>query len=234
MHKYNVFVAENGEQAIEIANQNVIDLIISDVHMPVMDGFELCHHVKTTLIMSHIPVILLTAKTSYVYQEKGYDTGADAYITKPFDANILEVRVDNLLKTRSNLIRKFKKDAILVPKELTATSPDEVFLGRAIAVVEQNIGTEDFNASMFISEMNMSRTVIYTKLKVLTGQNISTFIRTIRLKKAGQLIIQTSMNISEIAYEVGFNDLKYFRECFKDFFKLTPSEYKRKHIKDNL
>ncbi|WP_353136211.1 two-component regulator propeller domain-containing protein [Pseudopedobacter sp.] len=225
--KYNVFVAENGEQAILLAQQNPIELIISDIQMPVMDGFALCNNIKNTLMTSHIPVILLTAKTSHIHQEKGYQTGADAYITKPFNADILEVRVNNLLTTRANLIRKFKKDAILEPKELTVTSPDEIFLEKAIAVVEKNITSENFNTSMFIDQMNMSRTVIYTKLKALTGQNISTFIRTIRLKKAGQLISQTKMNVSEIAYQVGFNDLKYFRECFKEFFKVTPSEYKK-------
>ena len=226
--KYNVFVANDGKPAMAIAHQHPIDLIISDIQMPVMDGFELCHTIKTTLITSHIPVILLTAKTSPTHQEKGYLTGADAYITKPFDAKILETRVDNLLKTRANLIRKFKQDTILEPKKLTITSPDELFLEQAISVVEQNISNPNFNVSTFIEEMNMSRTVIYTKLKTLTGQNLSTFIRTIRLKKAALLLTQTNMNISQIAYEVGFNDLKYFRESFREQFNATPSEYKRK------
>lgn len=225
--KYNVFIAGNGEQAIAISHQNPIDLIVSDIQMPVMDGFELCHNIKTTLLTSHIPVILLTAKTSSIHQEKGYNIGADAYITKPFDATILEIRVDNLLKTRASLIRKFKQDIILEPKKLNITSPDEIFLEKAIDIVEQNITNPDFNAGMFIEQMNMSRTVIYTKLKALTGQNLSAFIRTIRLKKAGLLMSQTNMNVSQIAYEVGFNDLKYFRECFKEFFKVTPSEYKK-------
>lgn len=227
--KYTIFLAENGKQAISIAQENPIDLIISDVSMPVMDGFELCHTIKTTLTTSHIPVILLTAKTSPTHQEKGFDTGADAYITKPFNANILETRVNNLLQTRRNLIRKFKKDIILEPKKLEITSADEIFLKKAIALVEENITNQNFNTGTFIDHMNMSRTVIYTKIKALTGQNISTFIRTIRLKKASIMITQTNMNISQIAYEVGFNDLKYFRKCFKDFFKLNPSEYKRKY-----
>jgi len=197
--------------------------------MPDMDGFELCDKIKTTLITSHIPVILLTAKTSPTDQKRGYYTGADAYITKPFNVDILELRVDNLLKTRENLIRKFKNDLILEPKELTITSPDETFLAEAIAAVEENISNPDFNVSMFIDQMNTSRTVIYTKLKALTGQNLSTFIRTIRLKKAAMLLTQTNMNISQIAYEVGFNDLKYFRESFKELFSMTPSEYKRKN-----
>ncbi|MEY3500200.1 MAG: hypothetical protein RL308_1869, partial [Bacteroidota bacterium] len=231
--KYNVFVAENGEQAIEIANKNAIDLIISDINMPIMDGFDLCENIKTTLITSHIPVILLTAKTSSTHQDKGYIIGADAYITKPFNSSILVTRVDNLLKSRANLISKFKKDLILEPKNLTVTSADELFLETAISIVEKNITNQDFNTKIFTEEMNMSRTVLYTKLKALTGQNLSEFIRMIRLKKSGQLLIQTQMNISQIAFEVGFNDLKYFRECFKEYFEVTPSEYKRKMSNEN-
>ena len=229
--RYGVFTAKNGEDALAIAHQETIDLIVSDVQMPIMDGFELCRHIKTTLICSHIPVILLTAKTSPVHQEKGYRTGADAYITKPFNAEILALRVDNLLKTRANLVRKFKQDTILEPKKLTISSPDELFLEKAISIVEQHINNPDFNVSAFIDQMNMSRTVIYTKLKALTGQNLSTFIRLIRLKKASTLITQTQMNVSQVAYEVGFNDLKYFRESFKELYKVTPSEYKRQQHK---
>lgn len=227
--KYNLFTADNGEQAIIIAENNPIDLIITDVSMPIMDGFELCKHIKTTLITSHIPVIMLTAKTSQTHQEKGFSIGANAYITKPFKANLLETRVDNLLKTRANLVRKFKKDIILKPKELTITSTDELFLQKAIKVVEENITNPEFNTNMFIELMGMSRTVLYTKLKALTGQNLSTFIRIIKLKRAGQLISKTKMNISQIAYEVGFNDLKYFRKCFKEFFKELPSKYREKN-----
>ena len=231
--KYVVFVASNGEEAITIANKNAIDLIISDINMPVMDGFELCENIKTTLVTSHIPIILLTAKTSLMHQERGYTIGADAYIIKPFKSSILITRVDNLLKSRANLITKFKKDVILEPKNLTATSADEIFLETAISIVEKNITNQNFDTKIFIEQMNMSRTVLFTKLKALTGQNLSEFIRVIRLKKSGQLIIQTNMNISQIAFEVGFNDLKYFRECFKDFFEVTPSEYKRKMSEEN-
>ncbi len=230
---YQVFTAGDGNEALEIALHHTIDLIISDVSMPGMDGFELCDKIKTTLITSHIPVLLLTAKTSPKDQKRGYYIGADAYITKPFNVDILELRVNNLLKTRENLIRKFKNDLILEPKELTITSPDEAFLSKAITLVEENITNADFNVSTFIDEMNTSRTAIYTKLKALTGQNLSTFIRTIRLKKAAILLSQTNMNISQIAYEVGFNDLKYFRESFKEYFQLTPSEYKRKNANPN-
>ena len=231
--KYNIFEANNGLEAIDIAKTAPIDLIISDIMMPIMDGFELCKIIKTTITTSHIPIILLTAKTSPVHKGQGYKLGANAYITKPFDAHILEVRVDNLLKSRENLISKFKKDLILKPKELTITSSDEKFLEKAIQIVEKNIADSEFNVYMFTEQMNMSRSVLFRKIKALTGQSISSFIRTIKIKRAGQLLTKTSMNISEIAYEVGFNDLKYFRKCFKNEFKEVPSDYRNLHSKPN-
>lgn len=224
--KYNVFQAENGAKAIDVAKTNDIDLIISDVMMPIMDGIEMCNELKTNIKTSHIPVILLTAKTSQEAQKSGYQIGADAYITKPFDANILEVRVVNLLKSRKNLIDKFKKDIILQPKELTVTSADEMFLKKAIDIVEQNLSNPEFEIADFIEEMGTSRSVLYRKLKALTDQSISEFIKTIKLKRAAQLIKQTDMNISEIAFDLGFNDLKHFRKSFKKVFNTLPSQYR--------
>jgi len=230
--KHNIYTAENGNTAISIANNKNIDVIISDIMMPVMDGLELCKQIKSNITTSHIPIILLTAKTDSAHQKDGYQFGADAYITKPFDAAILEVRVDNLLNTRSNLISKFKKDIILTPKELTVTSADEIFLEKAIQIIEENITDPEFNVHVFTKQMNMSRSVLYRKFKALTNQSITEFIRTIKLKKAGQLIANTKMHISEIAYEVGFSDLKYFRKCFKVQFNDVPSNYRNIHSGD--
>lgn len=224
--KYNVLDASNGEEGVLIAKKNPVDLIVSDVMMPVMDGFQLCKTIKTDILTSHIPIILLTAKTSPIHRKEGYKYGADAYITKPFDATILEVRVDNLLNSRKSLISKFKKDIILKPKELTITSADELFLKKAIEIVESNISDVDFNVNVFTEQMNMSRSVLYRKFKAITDQSISEFVRTIKLKRAGQLLSQTNMNVSEIAYEVGFNDLKYFRKVFKKQFDELPSKYR--------
>lgn len=232
--KYNIFESENGKNGIEIAKDKPIDLIISDIMMPIMDGFELSKQLKSNIRTSHIPIILLTAKTSLIHREEGYRTGADAYITKPFDATILEVRVDNLLKSRQSLISKFKKDIILKPKELTITSADEQFLEKAIKVVEDNISDSEFNVYAFTDQMHMSRSVLFRKLKALTDQSITTFIRTIKLKRAGQLLAQTKMNVSEVAYEVGFNDLKYFRKCFKKLFNEVPSDYRNKNNQNTI
>lgn len=223
---HNILEAENGKIALDIAKRSDIDLIISDVMMPIMNGMELCEKIKTDVITSHIPVLLLTAKTSKDSQKEGYKIGADAYVTKPFDANILEQKVKNLLKTRENLIKKFKKDIILKPKELKITSADEIFLKKSISLIEENINNSDFSINDFITEMGMSRSALYRKLKALTGQSITEFIRTIKLKRAAQLIAQTKLTISEIAFDLGFNDLKHFRKSFKKLFNELPSQYR--------
>jgi DNA-binding response OmpR family regulator len=226
---YTVYEAENGQKALEFANKKSIDLIISDVMMPVMDGIEFCSRIKTNILTSHIPVILLTAKTSEESQKSGYKTGADAYITKPFDTNLLEVRVNNILRSRKSLIEKFKKDTILEPKELTATSADEVFLQKAIDLIEKNMTNAEYTINDFIAEMNMSRSVLYRKLKALTDQSITEFIKTIKLKRAAQLILKTQLSISEIAFDLGFNDLKHFRISFQKLFHELPSQYRTNH-----
>ncbi|MBL4745281.1 MAG: response regulator [Flavobacteriaceae bacterium] len=226
LSKYNILEAKNGKEGFKIAKENIINLIISDIKMPEMDGFELCNHLKKDITTSHIPVILLTAKTSQFHYTKGYEIGADAYITKPFNSHLLEIRVHNLIKSRKNLINKFKKDTILNPKELTATSADENFLEKAIQIVEVNMSNPDFTIHEFTREMHMSRSGLYKKLKSLTGQSVNEFVRTIKLKRAGQLISNTKMNISEIAYNLGFSDLKHFRKTFKNLFKELPSEYR--------
>ncbi|WP_242204237.1 hybrid sensor histidine kinase/response regulator transcription factor [Aestuariivivens insulae] len=224
--KYNLFEAPDGKSAIEIAQSYHIDLIISDVMMPVMDGIEMCHEIKSNIKTSHIPVILLTARTSNDAQKEGYMIGADAYITKPFDATILEVRVANILQTRKKFIEKFKKDIILQPKEVTVTSTDELFLEKAIGLIEENMSNAEFAISDFITEMGMSRSALYRKLKALTDQSITEFIRTIKLKRAAQLMVASDMSISEIAFDLGFNDLKYFRQSFQKLFNQLPSEYR--------
>ena len=227
--KYNIFEAENGKTAIEIAKKEDITLIISDVMMPIMNGFELSEKIKTNIITSHIPIILLTAKNSETHKEQGYRIGADAYITKPFDADVLEIRVHNIIQFRENIIKKFKKDKILKPKELTNSSADELFLQKAFNLVEENLSNSDFTIQFFISKMNMSRSVLYRKLKALTNQSITEFIRTIKIKRAAQLIINTNLSISEIALDLGFNDLKHFRNSFKKLFNELPSQYRIKN-----
>jgi len=227
---FNIIEANNGKKGIKKAQKFPVDIIISDVMMPKMDGMEMCHQLKSDILTSHIPIILLTARTSSKMQKKGYETGADVYLTKPFDIHLLRLQVENLLKSRKHLIEKFKKNLLVEPSEITVVSADEEFLTKAMGIIEENISNSDFNVSSFINQMNMSQSVLYRKLKVLTGQSISEFVRTIRLKRAGQLLLKTSSGVSEIAYDVGFNDLKYFRKCFKSVFNQTPSQYRKPNI----
>jgi signal transduction histidine kinase/DNA-binding response OmpR family regulator len=230
---YNIYEAANGKSALELVQDKEIDIILSDVMMPIMDGIELCNQIKTNVITSHIPVVLLTAKSSQETQHSGYRLGADLYITKPFDINILELRIANLLKLRKRFADKFKKDIILEPKELTFTSTDELFLKNVIDIVNKNLTNPNFNMNELIDQMGVSRSVLYRKLKAITGQSASEFIKNMKLKRAAQLIMKSNMNISEIAFELGYSDLKHFRKSFKEKFNVLPSEYKHTP-KDNI
>ncbi|MFB9057824.1 two-component regulator propeller domain-containing protein [Mariniflexile ostreae] len=224
---FNVYESGNGEDGINSAQLNPIDIIVSDVMMPEMDGMEMCSKIKSDIRTSHIPVILLTARTSSKIQKVGYEKGADIYLTKPFDGETLKLQAKNILKSRRYLIDKFKKDILLSPKNITAISTDEIFLKKAMEIVENNLSDAEFNVNAFIDKMYMSQSVLFRKIKALTGMSISEFIRSIRLKKAGQLLTHTDMTITEISFYIGFNDLKYFRKCFKSAFNTTPSKYRK-------
>ena len=222
---YNLIEAENGGQGFDQAIKHIPDLIISDVMMPGMDGFELTKKLKEDIRTSHIPVILLTAKAGDESKIKGLETGADAYVNKPFNTKELLVRAKNLIEQRQKLREKFKKNITIDPSEVTVTSIDENFLRNAGKIVEKHIDDSEFSVEQFSREMFMDRNNLYRKLKKLINQSSSQFIRTIRLKRASQLLKQKAAPISEIAYMVGFEKPSYFTECFKKQFGVTPSEY---------
>lgn len=224
---FNVIVATNGIEGLEFSRNYEIDVIVSDLMMPKMDGLEMCENLKSDIRTSHIPVILLTARTSSKVQKKGYETGADIYITKPFNAETLKLQVHNILNSRRSLIEKFKKDILIEPKEITVVSADEEFLNKAMRIIEENFADPDFNVNGFTEKMFMSQSLLYRKIKILTGQSISEFIRTVRLKKACQLLQKTNLPVKNIVYDIGFNDVKYFRKCFSELFHMTPSEYRK-------
>lgn len=228
--KYTVYEANDGEQGLATALSIVPDLVITDLIMPKLDGIELCGHIRKDIKTSHIPVILLTARTSDMYKREGLTNGADDYITKPFNHEILLLKVNNLIASRRLMREKFKRDLVLQPKELTVTSVDDKFLQKAIGIVEDRISDQELGVTTFTYEFGISRTVLYKKVKALTGQSITEFIRNIRLKRAGQLLLKSDFQISEIAYKVGFNDLKYFRKCFKKMFKQTPTAYRNRNL----
>lgn len=225
VESYGVVEAEDGKQGFEKAVEIIPDIIISDVMMPEMDGFQFCEKIKTDIRTSHIPVILLTAKSSSESKVEGLETGADDYLTKPFDARELQVRVKNLIEQRERLRRRFQEQVLIQPADVTVTSVDSRFLKRAIEFVEAHIDDAELDVKQFSKEMALSRSQLNRKLRALTKQSVTEFVRCVRLKRAAQLLEHNSGNISEIAYTVGFGNPAYFAECFRKQFGVSPSKY---------
>lgn len=222
---FNVMLAPNGKDGLEMALEHYPDCIVSDMMMPVMDGIELTKILKNDVLISHIPVILLTAKSSEQSIIQGLDTDADGYITKPFKTGELIARIQNIIRNRRKLKEKFEKSITVDPSEVSVTSADEKFITKALKIVEKNIMATDFDVEQFCEAIGMSRTNLHRKLKALTNQSTTEFIRSIKMKRAAQLIQQKASSISEIAYQVGFNSLSYFTRCFKEYFNVPPSEF---------
>ncbi|MBN1118964.1 MAG: response regulator [Bacteroidales bacterium] len=223
--EYLVIEAEDGRQAFDKALDTVPDLIVADIMMPHTDGVELCRKIKNDERTSHIPLLLLTALTSKEKQLAGIAAGADDYIVKPFDMTLLKAKVDNLLYIRKALRERYSKEMLLKPKDIVLTSPDEKFLRKVIQVIERNIAKPDLDVDFLAKHVGVSRTQLYRKISALTDMAAKEFVKDIRLKRAAQLISQDKLNISEIAYEVGFNDISYFRKCFKEKFNMSASKY---------
>lgn len=221
--------ASDGEMGLSKAIEFIPDLVITDLMMPKMDGMEMCKKLKTDERTSHIPVIMLTAKASVEDRIEGLETGADAYVTKPFNIKELRVRVKNLIEQRKKLRERFSKDIKLEPKDIAITSADETFLNRALEIIESQMENSEFEVRDFQDEMGMSRMQLFRKIKALTDYSPSEFIRNLRLKRASQLMEQNYGNVAQITYKVGFNNLSYFAKCFKDLFEISPSEYLKKH-----
>jgi DNA-binding response OmpR family regulator len=200
--------------------------------MPVMDGYELCQKLKTDEKTSHIPVILLTARADMDSKIEGLETGADDFISKPFEQEELLVRIKNLIIQRSKLKERFMTNAaqiglkeLLQMPETGIGSMEQQFMLKAVNIVSENLPDPEFSVRLFADTMNMSRMQLHRKLVALTGQPAQVFIRTLRLKKAASLLAQKRGNVTEVAYEVGFNNLSYFARCFKDEYGISPSEY---------
>jgi signal transduction histidine kinase/AraC-like DNA-binding protein len=225
---YNVIQATNGQEALDKLNEIEIDLVISDVMMPVMDGLTLCRKIKENIDISHTPVLLLTAKSQIEDRIESYNAGADAYISKPFEMDVLIARLNSLLFNKQKRNQEFQSSLSIHPKDLENNSIDDQFLRAAIKLVEANLGNFDFTHEQLIDAMNTSKSTLYRKIKSLTGLAPSDFVRNIRLKHACLMLKSDTGNISDIAYSVGFNDPKYFSTCFKAEFGLTPREYIRK------
>lgn len=232
---YTVFLAEDGNEGFRIASEEIPDLIVSDVMMPGKDGLTLCKELKSQIITSHIPIILLTARSSTVFEIQGLETGADDYVTKPFNPTIIKARITNLLESRKNLrallLNKIQFEPTVIEVEKDA-STEGAFIHKAILLVENNIQNSSFSIDTMVDELNMSQSTLYRKIKSLTGLSLTSFIRSIRLKRAAHLILIDDLNLSQIAFEVGFNDYKYFKISFEKQFKCLPSKYKDKMTKN--
>lgn len=227
---YNIEEAENGMMALEMANKFEYDLIISDVMMPEMDGIELCKQLKGSIETSHIPIILLTAKSEIDSRIEGLDVGAESYITKPFHPRHLLVRVSKLIELRELLKGRYSKKISLGDiSETQATSPDELFMQKAIRVILEKMIDSEFNGDLLAGEMGVSRMGLHRKIKAMTGQSTGEFIRNIRLKKAAEMLKVQGRNVSEVCYDVGFSSPSYFTTCFAEVYKMTPSEYMKQH-----
>ena len=227
-HKYQVNEAADGQQGLAMANEIVPDLIVSDVMMPVMNGLEFCQRVKSGTATSHIPVILLTARALSQHQIEGYESGADAYITKPFSAELLLARISNLLKSRLVLKNLFSVGTNS-DNEKTNETPhiifkEDTFLLKFRDFVEKNMADSDLSVETIGAELGLSRVQLYRKIKALTGQSPVELLRTARLQKGRELLQTTDKTVSEVAYEVGFTAPSYFTKCFKDEFGISPSD----------
>ncbi|MBT8387047.1 MAG: response regulator, partial [Ignavibacteria bacterium] len=226
---YGIQDAVDGEDGLQEALKHIPDLIISDIMMPKMDGFELCEKLKTDERTSHIPVILLTAKATDKDKTVGYETGADDYIMKPFDAEVLRARIKNLIEQRRKLREHFKKEGLIELEHKEITSIDKKFLQKAVEIINKHLSDTSFTVEMFAEKVSMSRRNLDRKLIALTGESPSDIIKRVRLTRASRLLTQKFGNISEIALEVGFSNPAHFSNCFREQFGLTPSEYENNH-----
>ncbi len=223
---YRLLEAENGRLGLVMAEKNLPDMVVSDLMMPDMDGLAFCKSLRQNPVTDHIPVILLTAKADVDSRIEGLRTGADDYLAKPFHPVELQARVQALLLQRRRLRDRFSRELHLKPSDVVVSSVEERFLQRAIAVVEVHLSDSAFDVETLSNELNLSRMQLHRKLKALTNQSATEFVRQLRLQRAADLLRQHSATVSEVAFGVGFESLSYFTKAFRDQFGTVPSEYK--------
>ena len=223
--RFFVITADNGEEALQLTYSEMPDLVVTDVMMPKMDGFELCSHIKNDLQINHIPVIILTARVSVNSQIAGFGIGADEYLTKPFNPSLLNARIVNILETRQKLKEKFLREISLSARDIATSSKDEEFLNKVISCIEEHIDDPNLNFDQLAMKMGHSRSNFYKKIKAVTNLSANLFIRTVRLKKAAILLSEKKHSISEVAYKTGFSSANYFSKLFINQFGMSPSEF---------
>ena len=223
---FRVLTATNGLEGLNLAIEKQPDVVVTDLMMPEMSGTRLCYEIKNDIRVSHIPVIMLTAKTSDESQLEGFQAGADAYITKPFNMELLLLRIHNLLEQQQQRKNRFKQEILPDPHSLTLTDVDASLLKTALEHIRRNLSNPDYSVKQFSRDMMMDRTGLYRKLMALTGQTPSGFLRTVRLKHAAHLLAQ-GLSVTEVAEQVGFGTLHYFSKCFQEMFGIKPSQYRK-------
>ncbi|MCL6266921.1 two-component regulator propeller domain-containing protein [Flagellimonas myxillae] len=227
--EYSVLEAENGKVALDLAREHLPDLVLSDIMMPEKDGVSLCYDLKTNMLTSHIPVVLLTARDMVESIMEGYETGADDYLVKPFHEGVLKTRIWNLLNNRKQLREHYVNVTLLNPKEVAFTSPDQEFLSKLQNILEEKLDESEFHIDSLALEMAMSHSSMYKKLKALTGMTLVAFIRDFRLKRAAQLLQQHKYAIADVSFKVGYTDSKHFSREFKKKFGKNPSQFAKDH-----
>jgi len=226
-HRYNILIADDGEEGYRFAREFFPDLILSDVMMPKMNGIEMCEELQNDVLTKHIPVMLLTANNSTNSKIMGLESGAIEYISKPFNAKELVLKVHNFIKATENIISDFKKDMLQTPSVAIDKNKEDAFLEKLIETINFNIENPNFKMEELTEILNLSYSSIYRKCMTLTGESLVNLMRILRLKKAAIVIASFKYNIAEAAYVSGFNDPKYFSKCFKKQFGITPIAFKR-------
>ena len=225
---YRVYIARNGKEALKVINEKDLDLIISDVMMPEMDGLELTRTVKADPNYNHLPIILLTAKTQDEDEQQALLIGADEYLRKPFRLADLKLRIDNIIENRKRMQTEFSQLTAEEEKQhiANAPSPDEKFVNQVMALVHKHIDDESYDRDALAADMGASASTLYNKLRSITGMHVSAFIRDVRMKEARRMAIENpQLRVSDLAYSVGFHDPRYFATCFKKQFGIQPKEF---------
>lgn len=222
---FNTLEAGNGEEALELLKDSEIDVIVTDVMMPIMDGIKLCKNIKQNIRTCHIPVIILSAKTEIKDQMEGLQMGADDYIPKPFSLTILTTKIQNMMRTRRRMLERYSKSLEVEPEKITFNAMDEALLKRAMSIVEKNMDNIEFSTDEFAREMAMSRSNLHLKLKAITGESTIDFIRKVRFNEASKLLKDGRYTVAEVSSMVGFNTPSYFATSFKKYFGCLPTEY---------
>ena len=223
---YSVVLASDGAQCLEQIKSVMPDILICDIMMPNINGFQVSKAIKENVETSHIPIILLSARMSEDVRQEGYETGADAYLTKPFRMSMLQARIRNLLDDRKKRLNSFSRRAEISPMHLTITTVDQKLMSRIMEKLEKNMGNPDYSVEELASDVGMHRMNLYRKIQSLYSMTPSDFIRTMRLKRAAQIIKDDpNLPVSEVAEMVGFNTTKYFTKYFKELFGIVPSQY---------